>query len=807
MNQDDFVGWYGGLANDISKATGLDPSLVLGQLAQESGWGKSIPGNGTNPFGISPGGKVAVFPSVEAGAQAYVNLVNSRYPQIAKAGDMPSQAVALGSSDYNPSRHGYGYSVYTNAQLINKAGFNVPSADDLNSMVNGDLGNKSPAQTAPAQPPPQQQQQTGAPSADDLNGLVNKDFPAQTNAPANTGAPAQTAASTPAQPKPDLSNGYLGSGNGGLYVPPDNIPGVTPPTPAPRPSVTATLPYQSVGEAMAANYPNTPISQTPGVLSPATQTALAQSHPWLAFATGEASKLGGAANALFRGAQQAVAEGGNYVAPGLGNALAVGMEAVPADMGAAAGGPGMHEPAVDPIEQRVHDLTYGKLPPEAAPREVAPAAPAPAEGAPSAANSNQPTSAAGAQVTPPSQTTPTMTPAEAAAARETVERSQVRQTPADRASPNGVDPAEYVPGVRPHYAAIDPLGKTATGDTNAVVHKTLYDTNPVYKSGVDATNKENNAIMLDHFMQDAGDANAIQQAEAAREAATTPARDAAFANAKPTDAQPVIDAIDAKLAAGGNKRTAVSTALNGVRDSLFDDKGNLETDPAVLYAARQNITDMLSKQGLQTNPAVGLARKDLTDVKGMLDDAIEAGAPGYKGYLTQYQEMSKPIDAMETLQGYLTGSKNITDVQGNLQAGRVQKMMQQLVDARSQSGANPAKSIPDDTMERLFNLRNELSRTSNMDQLARVKGSDTVQKATVAGRMGSMAGSVMRTGGNALLHAGLAKTTGGMGNYLLETQVKPMIKARNAARDAARLEQTRSRLMSVHPSYEGTPAF
>jgi flagellum-specific peptidoglycan hydrolase FlgJ len=97
--QQTFVQTYWPLAQDIAGATGLDPTVVLGQAAQETGWGQHVSGN--NIFGITPGGNLASYPDIPTAAQAYVDLIKSRYAGATQAPDSAAQAQAIASAGYN----------------------------------------------------------------------------------------------------------------------------------------------------------------------------------------------------------------------------------------------------------------------------------------------------------------------------------------------------------------------------------------------------------------------------------------------------------------------------------------------------------------------------------------------------------------------------------------------------------------------------------------------------------------------------------------------------------------------------------
>ena len=118
--QSGFLATYGGLAQDVAARTGLDPSVVLGQIAQETGWGARVQGN--NIFGISPGGTVKSYPTVQDAASDYVNLIRSRYPNVAQQSTPSGQAASLVAGGYNTADPNYATSVAANAHAIQARG-------------------------------------------------------------------------------------------------------------------------------------------------------------------------------------------------------------------------------------------------------------------------------------------------------------------------------------------------------------------------------------------------------------------------------------------------------------------------------------------------------------------------------------------------------------------------------------------------------------------------------------------------------------------------------------------------------------
>ena len=99
-----FVGRYAAAAARAAADTGLYTSVVLAQWLDETAAGTSrafLLGN--NFAGVSPGGKVASYPSQAAGLTAYIDTMNDRdYDPVraAKKAGAREQAIALGESPW-----------------------------------------------------------------------------------------------------------------------------------------------------------------------------------------------------------------------------------------------------------------------------------------------------------------------------------------------------------------------------------------------------------------------------------------------------------------------------------------------------------------------------------------------------------------------------------------------------------------------------------------------------------------------------------------------------------------------------------
>lgn len=103
MNPQAFIDEIAPLATPAAHAVGFWPSVVIAQWSIETGWGaSSYWTEDHNPAGISPGGEVASYPSIEAGVLAYVQTADlAEYDEIRAAFDFGpiTQAYALGASE------------------------------------------------------------------------------------------------------------------------------------------------------------------------------------------------------------------------------------------------------------------------------------------------------------------------------------------------------------------------------------------------------------------------------------------------------------------------------------------------------------------------------------------------------------------------------------------------------------------------------------------------------------------------------------------------------------------------------------
>jgi hypothetical protein len=379
---------------------------------------------------------------------------------------------------------------------------------------------------------------------------------------------------------------------------------------------------------------------------------------------------------------------------------------------------------------------------------------------------------AGAAATPPGMAT--ISPQEEAAYRATAEGKKLLENQRI----GEPDATAYVPGVTPNSAELEQTANAARELKSMGI--TSADATDQMKVAAQA----NNDARTQYWQDTARSPHDIQQAEEARDAQAQADLKATWANKTDADASNVVDTANQILSGPGGKQGAVRNTVKSVLDNLYDAKGNLETDPEILYGVRKDINDMLSKPGMQADPTRQLASDQLIALRNALDTSIEAAAPGFKQYLKNFSDASKPIDEMGVLQ----------DAEGNLFKGPnatmrysdFQRFMKTVVDKRQSGGANPYQSISDDTMQRLWNLRDDLRRSASAQDLARAPGSDTAPNIIDALKQyGKLSGQVG-------LEAAASHIFGPAGPLMVRgarAVISPVLQQRAAAAQAARLQQ------------------
>lgn len=172
-NKEAFVSALMPAAIEASKRTGVDPRIIVAQAAQETGWGRSAPGN--NFFGIKSHGKgggqtftthevingkrvkiqdsFRKFASPADSVAGYADflLANPRYRKMMSAQGLDAQLQALGASGYATDPN-YASSVGSIARSIPLPSMDsAPAVDAVNALADGSM--QEPMAYAPAPAP------------------------------------------------------------------------------------------------------------------------------------------------------------------------------------------------------------------------------------------------------------------------------------------------------------------------------------------------------------------------------------------------------------------------------------------------------------------------------------------------------------------------------------------------------------------------------------------------------------------------------------------------------------------------------
>lgn len=276
---------------------------------------------------------------------------------------------------------------------------------------------------------------------------------------------------------------------------------------------------------------------------------------------------------------------------------------------------------------------------------------------------------------------------------------------------------EIVPGSRPTLAQ-------ATGNAGiAALERAAQGRSTAGANAFNELQQANNAARLDFFNAIKGSQDDLMAAAAQREQQALPLLKDALDNARPANANPVMDKINSILESPEGQRDAVVNAMNSIKNKLDLGEGQgLQSNVEQLYGIRKAINDQLENVSGRDNTAAQLASRQLIDVRNSLDDAIEQAAPGFKDYLSQYAELSKPINAMNYLQ-----KLDLTDqTSQRLTLNKVKAAINKIQNAQAAPGASDAKAISPEQMDGLYRLQADLQRENN-STLGKGIGSNTFQ--------------------------------------------------------------------------------
>ena len=206
--------------------------------------------------------------------------------------------------------------------------------------------------------------------------------------------------------------------------------------------------------------------------------------------------------------------------------------------------------------------------------------------------------------------------------------------------------APLVPGVRPTTAgtAYDP----GLAGLETPLRSATFDPTNLFGARISS----NQEALLNAYRRLSGQPGSIPYAEAKRSAITGPMREEAFGavTVQPEIFQSGISlvvnkAVQNVLDSPVGVRQDVESAMNWATSRIAKAR-----NPQELYEVRKDLAAAAQGKYNQENPSLRLAKGQLSDVIGSIDDVIEAAAPGYVAYMAKYKKMSDPIDQMRLLQ-------------------------------------------------------------------------------------------------------------------------------------------------------------
>ena len=271
--------------------------------------------------------------------------------------------------------------------------------------------------------------------------------------------------------------------------------------------------------------------------------------------------------------------------------------------------------------------------------------------------------------------------------------------------------------------------------------------------GMDTSNRLGQRILdqqtarADELQRLAGSEDDLARLVDYRNAQTGGMRDTAFdEGGMITNPQDLIDSFNALANRPGIKgKKSVRTLIERFRDEvelLAKDPDNPEVllpiDPRDMYAVRQEMSDMLyGKLGNDDKAVARLSRQQIGELQSIIDDEIEAVAPGFQDYLATYTARSKPVNRMETTQDL---QRRAQGTAVNLQTGDLVLTAPKFRNALNARKKEIAR-LPLSNKKRINAITRDLDRSSAATAPGvKVPGSDSFKNLSMASAIGRIFG-------------------------------------------------------------------
>lgn len=313
---------------------------------------------------------------------------------------------------------------------------------------------------------------------------------------------------------------------------------------------------------------------------------------------------------------------------------------------------------------------------------------------------------------------------------------------AARGGPTHVDNRQLVPGSRPTLAQ-------ATGNPNLAALERGLRNDPRLSNEIISRDTANAAARREAFERVAGDPSKLDFFRIHRETTANNLYGDAIVSYT-GETTPYIKGQITQLL----KRPSIDKASRKAqqwaieRGEKPDPKGSLRA----LHDVKGALDDMISEA---VRKGAGGEAKALQATKAKLLDVMERMSPEYGLARQTYAEMSRPVNAMELLQGL-----KLTDARGNFTLSKVQNAIDSITRQRNMPGVNNAKSLNADELSVLTAIRDDLLRESNTG-LGRAAGSPTMQNIAINNLLSDLV-----PGGNRLAQTALGGIAKRLGNVI-----------------------------------------
>lgn len=352
----------------------------------------------------------------------------------------------------------------------------------------------------------------------------------------------------------------------------------------------------------------------------------------------------------------------------------------------------------------------------------------------------------GAQITPASEIG--LTPAEEAAYRSTAEGNKLLEPQ----EPGVRDDKVYLTGERINAAE-------ASQDVEVARElKSLREQTPELDKKMTADESHNNNIRYNAIQTTLPGQVQITAEKAARTKAMEDASPAVFRGATDANLQPIVQEMEKILNEPENRQNSqLQQYLRPLVNRLVNPDGTQKfVDPKELLSWRHDVQHLTSGAATRADPNLSRISGLLGKVLDVTDNQIEASAPGYKERMRdEYRERSRKIDAMEALNAERT---KLFDSQNVPNYNALQNMLKRIYNARMDNDPyEPFTHVPQETLDKLYDIRDSMRRSRAADNLGKPRGSPTSQNL----------GDALRAAGSMAVKSSLPVLGAGVGHLLV----------------------------------------